>query len=266
MAGLTRQGVLKDVSLQVRAGEIVGLAGLVGERSQRDRPRGLRRGPARRRRDPPGRRAPHDPAPSRRHRPWHRDDPGVPADVGGASRSARPVGDNITLAHLDEISTGPFVNRLRERRSVASLMSRFDVRAGSPRAPVGALSGGNQQKSSVRQVVHAPAARADRGRAYAGRRHRREARDLRDPQHARRRRCRHSACLLRARRAPQPRAPCPRRSRRCRHLTVRGGHVASPGRAPGAQFGDRGQRPSPTASTTPSGDVTTAIATAEEST
>ena len=40
--GLTRDGVFHDVGFEVHAGEVVGIAGLVGAGSHRGRPRGVR--------------------------------------------------------------------------------------------------------------------------------------------------------------------------------------------------------------------------------
>jgi ABC-type sugar transport system ATPase subunit len=58
----------------------------------------------------------------------------------------RSVGENIVLADLEAISSAGLVRRDRERSAVGRLTTALDVRASSPAAPVGSLSGGNQQK------------------------------------------------------------------------------------------------------------------------
>lgn len=58
----------------------------------------------------------------------------------------RSIVENIALPHLDTVSVGGVVAQRRERRAVAELMRRLDVRARSAGARVATLSGGNQQK------------------------------------------------------------------------------------------------------------------------
>jgi ribose transport system ATP-binding protein len=56
------------------------------------------------------------------------------------------VRDNITLASLRRLSQGGFLRRSEEKRLSGDLFNRLKVKAASPNAPVGSLSGGNQQK------------------------------------------------------------------------------------------------------------------------
>lgn len=57
------------------------------------------------------------------------------------------VASNITLLSLDRLRRGPFLSPHRESNVTAELVSDFGVKATSAgREPVGALSGGNQQK------------------------------------------------------------------------------------------------------------------------
>ncbi|MCW2782968.1 MAG: transporter related protein [Marmoricola sp.] len=141
---LSASGLVEDVSFDVRAGEIVGLAGLVGSgrseiaralfgadtkssgdvsiggdridvRSPRD---GVRAGIA--------------------LLPEDRKDQGL--------LMQRSILHNITLPHLGRVSRAGVVSRGRERRAALDLISRIGIRASGPMAAVSTLSGGNQQK------------------------------------------------------------------------------------------------------------------------
>jgi len=56
------------------------------------------------------------------------------------------VRDNLSLASLGRLRRGPVLDRAAERRLVAREIKRLRIKAGSLLAPVGTLSGGNQQK------------------------------------------------------------------------------------------------------------------------
>ncbi|MEV0570766.1 ATP-binding cassette domain-containing protein [Dactylosporangium sp. NPDC050588] len=56
------------------------------------------------------------------------------------------VRDNLALATLGRRSVAGFVRRAAERAAVQGVVDRLAVRAASTAHPVGALSGGNQQK------------------------------------------------------------------------------------------------------------------------
>jgi len=143
--GLGRHGAFEDVSFDVRAGEIVGLAGLVGSgRSEVARAIfGADRldagtvaveGTARRLRRPiDAVRAGIAMLPESRK------------DQGLLMR--RPIRENIALPHLAQLSHGPFLDGRRERRAVGAVALKVDVRARTLTAPVRELSGGNQQKA-----------------------------------------------------------------------------------------------------------------------
>jgi rhamnose transport system ATP-binding protein len=143
--GIQREGVLHDISLTIRAGEIVGLAGLVGS----------------------GR--------TEVARALFGADPidageilldGKPVRIKGPRQAARlgivmlpesrkeeglimlrPVRENVTLATLDTLTSAGFINKGRERRRADELFKELDIRAPSSDVPVGTLSGGNQQKT-----------------------------------------------------------------------------------------------------------------------
>lgn len=144
--GLTRPGVFEDVSFEVRAGEIVGLAGLVGagrteiaraifgadpadgvveiegERVSRRGPaRSIRRGVA--------------------LLPESRKEQGLVM--------VRSVRENVAMVHLDEVTRGGFIRPAQERRVVGELLASVDTRAASMSMPVSELSGGNQQKVAL---------------------------------------------------------------------------------------------------------------------
>jgi ABC-type sugar transport system ATPase subunit len=142
--GLTRAGAVADVSLTVRAGEIVGLAGLVG--SGRSEVARLIFGADR-----------LDAGEIELEgRPVHVRGPGHAARLGIAlvpeSRKeegllmVRSIRDNVTLATQPQYAVAGVVRGDRERARAEELSRRLDVRAPSTKTLVGNLSGGNQQK------------------------------------------------------------------------------------------------------------------------
>jgi ABC-type sugar transport system ATPase subunit len=139
---LTAPGV-QNVSIHLRAGEILGLAGLVGAgRSE------LARAIYRANKVSSGLVAVQGSA--------------VTGDPHSAMRAGvlmipesrkeqglllgRPVTENVSLASLAQVATGGLVRTRQERRTVRDMLDRVDVRGGSQAAPASALSGGNQQK------------------------------------------------------------------------------------------------------------------------
>jgi ribose transport system ATP-binding protein len=142
--GLALPGAFEDVSFAVRAGEIVGLAGLVGSgRSEiLEAVYGARR-PARGRVLVDGR-------------------PVRPGDTGAAVRRGMgmapeerksqalllndTVAGNVTVAGLRRYARLGWLNRRRELADVREQIEALDIRPPDPRRPVVTLSGGNQQK------------------------------------------------------------------------------------------------------------------------
>jgi rhamnose transport system ATP-binding protein len=141
--GVSARGV-DDASLEIRSGEIVGLAGLVGSgRTELARAifgadpmtagevvlaeHGRLRG---------------GPGQSLRSGvamiPESRKDAGL--------IFTRSVIENVTLARLRQLSRLAVVQRGPERREAGKILARCDVRGARSTARVGALSGGNQQK------------------------------------------------------------------------------------------------------------------------
>ncbi|MGH3301611.1 MAG: sugar ABC transporter ATP-binding protein [Streptosporangiaceae bacterium] len=145
VSGLHRQGVLRDISLQIRAGEIVGLAGLVGSgRSELaraiagadpiDRGRIVVDGTARRIRSPADAMAA-----GMAFLPESRKDDGLFMELS--------VAGNTTFADLRTVASRfGLLRRALERAKTMSLLNSLSVEPRVPSAKVATLSGGNQQK------------------------------------------------------------------------------------------------------------------------
>jgi ribose transport system ATP-binding protein len=56
------------------------------------------------------------------------------------------ISDNLAIASLDAISTGPFVDRAKESAAIERGIARLQIKIGTPDDAVSTLSGGNQQK------------------------------------------------------------------------------------------------------------------------
>jgi ribose transport system ATP-binding protein len=141
---LSRQPLLKDISFTLRAGEIVGMAGLIGAgRTELCRALfGL------------------DPIdagkvwiagqPVRIRSPREAVRAGlalIPEDrQRNGLATALPLGYNVSMARLDRVSRFGFLDRTAEKRVAAEYTARLRIRAESPRQLAGRLSGGNQQK------------------------------------------------------------------------------------------------------------------------
>jgi ABC-type sugar transport system ATPase subunit len=143
---LSRPPAFEDISFEVRAGEIVGLAGLVGsgrteiaraifgadpcegtieldgrEVTSRSPRSSIRRGMA--------------------LLPESRKDQGLVM--------VRPLNENVTMAHVATVSRRGVLQRRREHRVVGDTLKSVDARTGSLSLPVSSLSGGNQQKTAL---------------------------------------------------------------------------------------------------------------------
>ncbi|ADB50640.1 sugar ABC transporter ATP-binding protein [Conexibacter woesei] len=141
---LARPPLLRDATVHVRAGEIVGCAGLAGSgRSELARAIfGADRATAgtirvggtllRARRPGDAMRAGVAMVPERRK------EEGL--------LMGRSIVENVSLPRLGAFSRCGVLARRRERADAAAAIAALDVRAASPDAPVATLSGGNQQK------------------------------------------------------------------------------------------------------------------------
>ena len=152
--GLTRRGVVDHVSLQVRAGEVVGIGGLIG--SGRTELARLIFGADRADAGSVGIDG-LDVTPQSTGA-------GVAAGIGlvpedrksqGAVLSM-PIRINSTMARLSDVSHWFGSLRLgHERQIVAGLMKRLQIKARDMDADVSTLSGGNQQKVVLAKWFHA---------------------------------------------------------------------------------------------------------------
>jgi rhamnose transport system ATP-binding protein len=145
VTGLARPGLFRDISFEVRRGEVVGLAGLVGA-GRTDVAQAI-----------------FGIAPAEQGgievagRPARIESPAdaialglafVPEDraQAGIFRSL-PVDQNITAAVPRRIAPGLFIRRAVERALATDAVARLRIRLATLRQPIGELSGGNQQKA-----------------------------------------------------------------------------------------------------------------------
>jgi rhamnose transport system ATP-binding protein len=142
--GLQPLGSEEPIDFQVRAGEIVGIAGLLGS-GRSELLRAIFGA------DPV--KAGHVEVDGQKVRPG---DPrrAVQAGMGLLTEDRKQLGlllelsirENASLAHLDEISRFWMVDKRRERGIVDQYLGGLRLRAASWEQPVSSLSGGNQQK------------------------------------------------------------------------------------------------------------------------
>ncbi len=143
--GLTRRGAFEDVSFSLRAGEVLGLAGLVGAgRTEICRALfgidQLDHGEIHVEGRPYRPRSPRDAARAGLAL--------VPEDrqVHGLA-ALRPLGENLSLSALHRFSPWGLLDSKAELAAASEMISRLNLRASSPEQRTGQLSGGNQQKA-----------------------------------------------------------------------------------------------------------------------
>ena len=137
---------LKDISLSVKAGEIIGLGGLDGQ-GQRDLLLalfGVLRGCSGS--------VLIDGTPVRINSPTMAKSDKIGMALIPEDRKTEglmlpmTVSDNLSFASLDRISTMGIVNRATEQKYIGEMISLLGIRTAGTGIPVGSLSGGNQQK------------------------------------------------------------------------------------------------------------------------
>ncbi len=142
--GLSRGRFLKDISFDVRAGEIVSLSGLIGS-GRTEVARAVFGA------DP---RESGEIEVAGRAFAMKRPRDAIRAGLALVPESRKeqgllmrmPIVDNLSLVHMDEVSKLGVFNFRRERERARDLVERLDVRAAGLKALVDTLSGGNQQK------------------------------------------------------------------------------------------------------------------------
>ncbi|MCC6314831.1 MAG: sugar ABC transporter ATP-binding protein [Thermomicrobiales bacterium] len=149
-----RAGVLEPISLRVRRGEIVGLAGLRGA-GRTELARCIFGADPREGEVAVGGRVvpPGSPAAA------------IASGIGFVTEDRKAEGlilnlsvrENIGLAGLRQLASLIFIRRDDERRRVRSLIEQLQVRAAGPDVAAGALSGGNQQKVVLAKWLHTEA-------------------------------------------------------------------------------------------------------------
>ena len=151
VSDLTHEPAYRDVSFQIRRGEVVALAGLMGAGRTEvvSAIYGLQ--PASSGQISLNRRtlsilSPQD---------------ALAAGIGMVTEDrkglglipALGVGQNITLTALRDLSNGPLLNHRAEADAVNSWMAEFAVKASSHAQPIAQLSGGNQQKALLARCL-----------------------------------------------------------------------------------------------------------------
>jgi ribose transport system ATP-binding protein len=144
---LTRAPLLKDISFSLRAGEIVGLAGLIGAgRTELCRALfgldAIHQGEVTVSGQATRIRSPRDAVRAGLAL--------IPEDRQRAGlATALPISYNFTMASLDHVCSFGFLNHSAERKIAADYTARLRIRASSGKQLAGRLSGGNQQKVAI---------------------------------------------------------------------------------------------------------------------
>ena len=159
-----------DLSLDVRAGEIVGIAGVQGNGQDElvECVAGLRR-PASGSVSIDGTRGADSPLKARQAGLAY-----IPADRGGGVGLSlmSPIWENLVVGHVADVRVGPFLSSRAAKSRAEVLVKDFDIRGGGIDASAGSLSGGQSAESANRPGAD-PGGQARRGgTAFARGRHR----------------------------------------------------------------------------------------------
>ena len=145
--GLSKEGAFRNVSFTLRAGEILGLAGLVGAGRTHlckaifgatafDAGRIHVRG-----------------KPARIHSPAEAMAEGIAYLSKDRHNEglvlSQPIGSNVTLPILGRFTSSGVLRLRRENRFVDAMIDKLQIRSRGRRQPAAALSGGNQQKVAL---------------------------------------------------------------------------------------------------------------------
>ncbi len=150
--GLSDGGCVRDVSLTLRAGEIVGLGGLIGSGRTETACSICGLGP---------RVSGSVRVAGRELRPGRYSD-SIRAGLVYLSEDRKgqglfldmPVAANVSALAPAQVSTRlGMIDRRREREQAVRLGERLHLKAGAPQDPVSALSGGNQQKVALAKLL-----------------------------------------------------------------------------------------------------------------
>lgn len=159
--GLRHKPTVNDVSLDLYAGEVFGLAGLVG--SGRTEVLRLLFGADRADAGDITLYARDDPQPTHRvHRGWESPRQAIAAGMGLITEDRKsqgllltqPIRINTTLCDVHAVARRGWLRGGLERSRVAALIERLSVRCRSTEQSVVTLSGGNQQKVVVARWLH----------------------------------------------------------------------------------------------------------------
>ncbi|MCC7044213.1 MAG: sugar ABC transporter ATP-binding protein [Acidobacteria bacterium] len=138
-------------TLQLRRGEIVGIAGLLGAGRTRLMRTIFGLEPVRSGRIRVGA---YEGAASPSDR-WSQGMGMVSEDRGAEGLAADlSIADNLTLSKLEGLGRGPFVMPAAQASAARPWIDRLQVRCAGPRQLVSALSGGNQQKVAVARLLY----------------------------------------------------------------------------------------------------------------
>jgi ABC-type sugar transport system ATPase subunit len=154
VSGLTRKPAFTDISFNVKEGEIIGFTGLVGS-GRTEVARAI---------------IGVDPfddgeirllgQPVKIHSPHEAIHLGI--TLLPESRKLQglvmqlPIGQNVTLPHLEAVSTAGFIHTKLENTRARALLEKIDVRPPEPKTPIRSLSGGNQQKVVFAKALFIP--------------------------------------------------------------------------------------------------------------